>query len=125
MTYGLLCSTSSACKALPFKVLTLYTWNTYQWTDPRLVWNPDHHENITELKFFHDQVLLSVFDLANLYLQRSYTFLFISFGDIYNLKNPDEKFFPGQYFVRFCYKIAVFQIFTFHHLCTIKIGHFA
>ena len=28
----------------------------YQWTDPRLAWDPEHHENITELKFFPDQV---------------------------------------------------------------------
>jgi len=49
------------------QVLTLYTWNTYKWTDPRLVWNPDHHENITELKFFHDQIYIpdvTIYDIV-------------------------------------------------------------
>ena len=38
------------------ETMTLTTWNSYTWTDPRLTWDPLKEHNIQEVKLDFDQV---------------------------------------------------------------------
>ena len=77
--------------------MTLTTWNTYTWTDPRLSWDPSENHDIQDLKFNSDQIwtpdIVPYYKQAPTKLYGQYKAIVYSSGMVLMVPEEENKVF--------------------------------